>query len=114
MRKVLWASLLAVSLFTIGGRLALASDCTATMCANCNALDSGPVTCKFVPQSASCTCTVSFFGGTAQCAVDGVCQLSDGGGGGGGGGVGGGGSCVRNPADWCPAECSSCTTVYWN
>lgn len=36
-----------------------------------------------------------------------------GGGGTGGGGGGGGGSCSGPPGAWCPAECSSCSTVLY-
>lgn len=88
------------------------ADCSSsTGCADCDSLH-GSVKCLFVQTSASCTCTISFFGGSPQCALDGACDYTSGGGGG-GGGTGGGSSCTRTAGEWCPPECSSCTTVYW-
>lgn len=115
MKTAARATLLVAVLLMVGSQPGLASTCSSSSgCANCNALDTGPVTCKFARESAFCTCTVSFFGGTAQCALDGDCQYTAGGGGGGGGTGSGGGGCTRTPGEWCPADCSSCTTVYWN
>src|SRR6478672_11223458 len=108
--------LVLLALVLIGGSgLSSATTCSSsTGCTDCDALRTGPVTCRFVNSSASCSCTVSTFGGTASCAVDGDCTYnSGGGGGGGGGGTGGSPGCSRVPGEWCPSDCSSCSTVFF-
>src|SRR5262245_52211359 len=114
-KTALRAVSLAALFLVVPGSLGWASTCSSsTGCVDCATLDSGPVKCLFVNSSASCTCTISFFGGSPQCALDGVCDYTPPGGGGGGGGTGGGGSgCTRTAGEWCPAECDSCRTVYW-
>lgn len=92
-----------------------AATCTSsTGCADCTGMLSGMPKCEFVKNDASCTCDLYVFGGTPACGVDGDCDYVPAGGGGGSGGGGGGGTtCTRLAGQWCPAECSSCETVYW-
>jgi len=104
-------------LLLFGGASGWAADCTSsTGCTDCGFGSDNKAKCTFVAYDAFCDCTVTVaYGGTA-CAMDGTCDYLPGGGSGGGtGGSGGsGGSCVRSPGGWCPAECTSCGTVYWN
>lgn len=94
-------------------RAAVATTCSSAIgCKDCD-LNTRAVKCITVPTAASCTCEVFIFGGTGACAVDGDCTYTGGGGNGGGSGGGGTSGCTRTPGEWCPAECSSCTTVFW-
>jgi hypothetical protein len=93
-----------------------AQTCTSsTGCTECESLKAGMLRCVFVNNSGSCQCEVYTFGGTPACALTGDCTYTPTGGGGGGGGAGGGtgSGCTRPAGGWCPADCSSCTTVYW-
>lgn len=116
-RKFVCRALVLLALVLVGGSGASrAATCSSpTGCTDCDALRRGPVTCHFVNASASCNCTVSSFGGSPSCALDGDCTYTPAGGGGGGGGGGTGGSpgCSRVPGEWCPSDCSSCSTVFF-
>lgn len=95
---------------------ATAQACTTTSgCTDCVFNESGGAECSFVARSGSCECTVTVAYHRTACGQNGVCTYSSGGGtGGGGAGGGGSASCTRLPGGWCPSECSSCETVYWN
>lgn len=109
---------LAVGLICLlfAGRPGPAAAGTCSSSIGCKDCDETTTTfkCTTVQSAASCTCEVFIFGGTPACGVDGDCvYLSGGGGGVGGGGGGGGGGCTRTPGEWCPADCASCTAVFW-
>lgn len=90
------------------------ADCSGSLCADCNQ-DSRRrlASCTTVAASASCECSISV-SSPEFCVLGGACTYTGGGGGGGGGGTGGGSSsCTRGQGDWCPAECPSCTTIFW-
>jgi hypothetical protein len=115
-RKLISRALVLVALAGAGGPAGAGTCSSSTGCADCQSLRFGPVTCQFVIEDASCSCEISSFGGTPTCALDGDCTYApDGGGTGGGSGGGGGGStgCSRLPGEWCPSDCSSCTTVFF-
>lgn len=115
LRMVSRILILLALVLTAGFPPAGASTCTSsTGCTDCESLRSGSLTCKFVNSNASCHCEISSFGGSPTCAVDGDCTYAPGGGGGGGGGGGNNDpGCSRVPGQWCPADCSSCTTVFF-
>src|SRR3954465_15383088 len=113
-KTVLCAVSLAALFLVAPGSSGWAGTCSSsTGCADCDSLSSGPVKCSFVNASASCTCTISFFGGSPQCALDGVCTYTPPGGGGSGGTGGGGSGCTRTPGEWGPAPRSSAKTPFW-
>ena len=90
-----------------------ADGCSGRSCSECGQDTDGYALCTTVSKSASCECTISV-SNPRTCTIKGVCSYSSGGGGGiGGGGGTGGGGCARTPGEWCPADCSSCTTVFW-
>ena len=93
---------------------AAAATCSSSSgCAACDT-SSGEPSCKFVQSNGGCTCDLFVFGGTLGCGIDGECTYTGSGGGtGGGGGGGGGGTCSRLPGGWCPADCTSCETIFW-
>jgi hypothetical protein len=98
----------------IGPPSAAETTCTAAKCADCEF--SGPgagATCKLFAQDGWCECTVIVWMDDTACSYIGSCKYS--GGGGTDGGTGGGSSttCTRLPGAVCPAECESCTTVFW-
>ena len=85
-------------------------------CADCfNDPDTGLASCDTVYSDAHCDCTISVTN-LRFCILEELCDYTGGAGGGTGGGTGGGGggTCTRSSGGWCPAECSSCSTVYWN
>lgn len=112
MRKLVFCFLCAMG-FLFGTPSALSADCSSSQCTDCGEDIHKNPKCVFVFQDAFCTCDLIVFGGTLGCGVDGTCDYTGGGGGGQGGGGGGGTTCTRAPGGWCPAECSSCETVYW-
>src|SRR3954465_13644456 len=91
----------------------LYADCSGTLCTDCDQDRLHRAYCTTVNDSASCECSISVQ--TPEfCVLGGACTYTGGGGGGtGGGGTGGGSGCTRTPGEWCPADCSSCTTVFW-
>jgi hypothetical protein len=109
--SVLFALLLAAA------PAAQAMSCSsAGGCADCfNDPDTGIASCDTVYRDAHCDCTISA-NNRNFCILEELCDYTGGAGGGTGGGTGGGGggSCTRTAGGWCPAECSSCNTVYWN
>jgi hypothetical protein len=114
MRRTRWCGLWVLLFLVFGSRLQAGTCTSSTGCADCESLRAGAVRCVFVNASASCQCEVYIYGGTPACALTDDCTYKAGGGGGSGGGGGGGGStCTVSAGSWCPAECSSCTTVYW-
>ena len=68
--------------------------------------------CIPVEYDASCECSIDVKF-PEFCILDGECDYTASGGGGAGGGGTGGEICYRLPGQWCPAECSSCETVFW-
>lgn len=104
--SIFLALLLIFSSRTWGG------NCTGSSCTACKQDESGSSYCTTVSYSASCECTLRV--GERNCTLSGVCSYSPGGGGSGGGTGGGGGTtCTRVAGSWCPAECTSCDTVFW-
>jgi hypothetical protein len=99
---------------SLGVSGAAKADCTSASCSDCQTNRRGVVSCVAVTYSASCSCSISA-NNTGACTLSGVCTYSAGGGGGTGGGGNGGGSggCVSVGGSWCPAECTSCTTVFF-
>ena len=83
-------------------------------CADCQNGTNNVASCITVSYDASCECSISA-NNRSMCILAGTCDYTGPGGGGGtGGGTGGGGtSCTRPASGWCPAECTSCGTVYW-
>ena len=111
------ALVVAVLLLLSGGVLELAACTSPTGCTDCSFGSDNKAKCTFVAYDANCECTVLVTYGSTGCGMDGACDYTGPGGGGGGTGGGGGGggtSCTRTAGGWCPAECSSCGTVYWN
>jgi hypothetical protein len=108
-----------VSIFGVLGAVSVAgfaANCSSTQgCAACKDPEekSAGLVCKFVQEDAYCTCNLFLFAGSYACSLDGECDYLGGGGGGTGGGGTGGETCYRLPGQWCPAECSSCETVFW-
>jgi len=92
----------------------VAADCSAGICSDCTQNSRNIATCTTVNYSASCSCSIDVHY-PEFCFLEGDCTYTGGGGAGGvgGGGGGGGGGCTRAPGEWCSADCSSCTTVYW-
>jgi hypothetical protein len=98
------------------GASAYALPCTSSGgCADCENGPDNVASCITVSRDAHCDCSIGA-NNRFICILDDICDYTGGGGGGGtgGGGTGGGGSCTRTGSGWCPAECSSCGTVYWN
>jgi hypothetical protein len=89
------------------------ADCTGATCSDCLTNRRGIASCVAVSYSASCSCTINA-NSPGGCTVQGACTYTGGGGGGtGGGGNGGGSGCVSVGGSWCPADCTSCTTVFF-
>lgn len=111
LRSILFALLLATA------TAAQAMPCSSSGgCADCfNDPDTGIASCDTVYRDAHCDCTISV-SNPRFCILAELCDYTGGAGGGTGGGTGGGGggSCTRTAGGWCPAECSSCNTVFWN
>ena len=112
------AVVFAILMMLCVGMTELAESCTSsTGCTDCGFGADNKAKCTFVTYDAYCECSVTVMFGSTACAMDGVCDYMSGGGGGGGGtggGGGGGGGCTRSAGGWCPAECTSCGTVFWN
>jgi hypothetical protein len=90
-----------------------AADCTSASCSDCETDRRGLGVCLAVNDSASCSCSIDTKD-PAFCILEGACTYSGGGGGGtGGGGGGGAGGCVQIGGSWCPAECTSCQTIFF-
>jgi hypothetical protein len=99
------------------GTGAYAMACTsAGGCADCENGANNIASCITASYDAFCDCSISANNRT-MCILSDPCDYTGatgGGGGGTGGGSGGGSGCTRPAGGWCPAECSSCGTVYWN
>lgn len=103
-----------LGLFVFLGAVPANASCSGQSCTECKQNSRGVASCWAVPYSASCSCSIDVQT-PGFCILEGACTYTGGGGGGGTGGGGtGGGSCVRTPGSWCPSECESCQTVYWN
>lgn len=89
--------------------------CTSQGCADCENDANGIASCTTVARSSYCDCLLRVQN-PYTCILSGACTYQPGGGGGGGGGASGGGgsACMRLPGGWCPSECSSCETIFWN
>ncbi len=113
--RILRAVMACVAVFLGSALAAQALPCdSAGGCAECFNDQSNIASCITVSYDAFCNCSISA-NNQAMCILSDPCDYSGGAGGGGGGGTGGGGSggCNRSPGGWCPAECSSCGTVFW-
>jgi hypothetical protein len=110
-----WAiAFLALLLFGPGAASGWTSCSSSVGCSDCENDENNIAACKTVLRSESCECSISI-ANPCICVLKDACDYTGGSGGGtGGGGTGGGGStCYQLPGGWCPAECSSCTTVFW-
>src|SRR5215218_3101933 len=116
MRKITMKVLLVASVLLLwAGAGAQALPCTSTGgCADCENGPDNVASCVTVSRDAHCDCSISA-SNRFMCILSDICDYTGGAGGGGtGGGTGGGGTgCTRPAGGWCPAECSSCGTVYW-
>lgn len=114
--SVLWLLLVLASFIAIPS--SATNNCTsATGCTDCKTEENGNFSCQFVTKDAFCECNLFVMSNRLACGVEGTCDYtpsSGGGGGTGGGSGGGGGTCAQLAGSWCPPECSSCTTIYWN
>ena len=100
----------------LGSSKASAIPCSsAGGCSDCENNSANIASCITVSYSAFCSCSISA-NNPHMCLLQDLCDYTSGSGGGGGGtgGGGGGGYCTRSAGGWCPAECVSCGTVYWN
>jgi hypothetical protein len=99
-------------LLLVSVALPAGADCTAGTCVDCEQPENKPASCVAVSQNANCECRldVNF---PEFCILEGECTYSGGAGTGGGGGGGGGSTCYQLPGSWCPAECTSCETIFW-
>jgi hypothetical protein len=107
------SSALAILLFPI---LAAADCSSSSSCIDCTQNRRQIATCTTVTYSASCSCSLNV-ATPESCILEGACSYTAGGGTGGNGGAGGGGggaTCYTSGGQWCPPECSSCTSVFWN
>ena len=103
-------------LLLVGAVGELQASCTAAKCADCDF--SGPgsgAMCKLFPQNGWCECSVIVMFNDTACGMNGECTYNSSEGGGETGGSGGGSTttCTRLPGAVCPAECDSCSTVFW-
>ena len=97
------------------GAGAHAMPCTSSGgCADCENGADNVASCITVNRDAFCDCTISA-NNRSMCILADACDYTGGlgGGGGTGGGGGGGTTCTRPASGWCPAECTSCGTVFW-
>lgn len=90
-----------------------AATCSSSQaCVDCFQEEGKPARCLPVTYDASCECSidVSF---PQFCILDGECDYGNQGGGASGGSGSGDQVCFRLPGQWCPAECTSCETIFW-
>jgi hypothetical protein len=103
--------------FTLAGPAWPATCHSDVGCLECEYDEDGLASCGFLPQAGYCECDLIVIFNRPSCGFNGTCEYvapsGGGGGAGGGGGGGGGGACTTLPGAWCPAECSSCDTIYW-
>lgn len=109
-------SLILAACMLLAGGSAYAIPCSsAGGCADCENGANNVAKCITVSYDAFCSCSIDVNNRTMCLLTDPCDYTGPGGGGGSGGGTGGGGTtCTRPAGGWCPAECSSCGTVYWN
>jgi hypothetical protein len=83
-------------------------------CADCwnDPENNQEASCTTVEMSASCECSLNVKNPTF-CILSGVCTYTGGSGSGGSSQPGSGTTCVILAGRLCPAECESCTSVFW-